>query len=67
MRRDIPRYDAKNGLKTPSVSIANVPDSEQLVRSIDPCPEELPECGRDPFQRLAALDLALVVRNVSIA
>ena len=67
MRKGIPRDDAQDGLQTPSMSIANVSDSEQLVRSVDPCPEELPECGRDPFQRLAALDLALVVRNVSIA
>ena len=67
MQRDIPRDDAEDGLQTPSMSIANVSDSEQLVRSVDPSPEKLPECGRDPFQRLAALDLALIMRNISIA
>jgi hypothetical protein len=66
-QRDIPRDDAQDGLQTPSVSIANVPDSEQLVGSVDPRPKQLPKCRRYPFQRLAALDLALVIRNVSIA
>jgi hypothetical protein len=67
MHRAIPRDDAEDRLQTPSVSIADVPDSVKLVGSPDPRPEKLPEGGRDPFQRLAALDLALVVRNVPIA
>lgn len=49
------------------MSVADVPDPVELIRSVYPGPEELPERRWDPLPSLAAFDLAFVVWYQAVA